>query len=157
MAQVKEQLGEPIGQARKGGRFVIYIDDLERCSPDRALEVCEVASQLLGHEGVVTVLVADMHAIAAAAEARYPESHGATGDTGRRFLEKIVQIQVALPPPHPEHMCRLLRGHAPDDVFADAVVMAAVPAPTDDPAPRACQSPRWRTLSCEPGRGSYKS
>src|SRR6266511_2920595 len=45
-------------------RFVIFVDDLERCRPPRAVEVCEVASQLLGHPNVVTVLVADMATIA---------------------------------------------------------------------------------------------
>jgi len=124
MAQVKEQLGGLIKQARRGGRLVIYVDDLERCAPERRLEVCEVASQLLSHEGVVTILVADMDTVAAAAEARYPSQDADDGDAGRRFLEKIVQLEVALPPPHRAHIRRLLRGDPPDDAFMQAPSMA---------------------------------
>ena len=115
MAEVKQQLASLINQGRRDGVFVIYVDDLERCTPERALEVCEVASQLLAHEGVVTVLIADMDAIAAAAEARFPRSAKTPGEMGSRFLEKIVQIHVALPPPHPEQMRQLMRGDPPDD------------------------------------------
>jgi hypothetical protein len=124
MAQVKEQLGDLIKQARRSGRLVIYVDDLERCAPARALEVCEVANQLLSHEGVVTILVADMHTVAAAAEARHPSQDADGADAGRRFLEKIVQLQVALPPPHREHIRRLLRGDPPDHAFTQAPSMA---------------------------------
>jgi hypothetical protein len=117
MAEVRQQLATLIDQARNGGRFVIYIDDLERCTPERAIEVCEITSQLLTHEGVVTVLVADMNAVAAAAAARFARDEEGTADIGRRFLEKIVQIQVALPAPHRDHMRRLLHGDPPDEVF----------------------------------------
>ncbi len=112
MAQVREQLGGLIQQARRGGRLVVFVDDLERCSPKRAVEVCEVASQLLSHEGVVTIFVADMHAVAQAAEARQAGIEG--NDSGRRFLEKIVQIELAVPPPPPDAMKRLMEGDVPE-------------------------------------------
>jgi hypothetical protein len=121
MTMVRDQLGTLIGQATRDGRFVLFVDDLERCHPERALEVCEVATQLLNQEGVVTVLVADMEAIAHSASLRYPllsgsaESDGEVDaiEAGRRYLEKIVQIQLSLPLPDPDDMRRLLRGDAP--------------------------------------------
>jgi hypothetical protein len=135
MAQVKEQLGRLIDQGRRGGRLVIYVDDLERCAPARALEVCEVASQLLSHEGVVTLLIADMQAVAAAADEHYPDQGNEMGGAGRRFLEKIVQIQVVLPPPHREHIRRLLRGDAPDTAFVGAPAVPALPPSPHETAP----------------------
>lgn len=117
MSEVKEQVGKIVRQATSGNRrLVIFVDDLERCKPPRAVEVCEVASQLLGHPNVVTVLVADMSAIAAAAAIKYADLEGkyvaeapeTTGsDTllityGRAYLEKLVQIEFDLPPPRPE-------------------------------------------------------
>lgn len=98
-------------------RMVIVVDDLERCQPARAVEVCEVASQLLSHPDVVTILVANMSTVAAAAGVEYSKhfatesdlsSHlGATTDPlavrsgtfGRQYLQKIIQIQFDLPPP----------------------------------------------------------
>lgn len=118
MGHVSDQIGRLIGDAlraqRAGGgaaRFVIFVDDLERCAPPRSVEVCEVANQLLGHEDVVTVLVADMPAVAAASELEYAGLAGKyharsgmpdgsdTGAFGRLFLQKIVQFQFDLPTP----------------------------------------------------------
>jgi len=118
MAQVKDQLGGLVAQATQGGRFVLFVDDLERCRPARAVEVCEVACQLLAHRGVVTVLVADMDTIARSAQDRYAEGEANDGDpdlaeVGRRYLEKIVQIELALPPPRGSDMRRLLGGEPP--------------------------------------------
>jgi hypothetical protein len=115
MADVKEQIGRLIAEGTRGGRFVLFVDDLERCRPERAVEVCEVVTQLLNQPGVVTVLIADMETIARAARQRYAngERSGEGEDdpqAGREYLEKIVQIQLSLPPPDPEDIRRLLRG-----------------------------------------------
>lgn len=116
MSEVRSQLGRLIRQvtrprllprsARDARRVVIFVDDLERCRPPRAVEVCEVASQLLGHENVVIVLIGDMQAIAASAGIKYKEL-GTPGDVtkantsnwtyGREYLQKIVQLQFDLP------------------------------------------------------------
>lgn len=117
MSDVRSQLGRLIRQALHGGRLIVFVDDLERCKPERAIEVCEVANQLLSHEGVVTVLIADMQAIARAADASYPDVSGA-GDTGRRYLEKIVQVQLTLPPPKMADMGRLLSGRPAEESAA---------------------------------------
>jgi hypothetical protein len=142
MRQVREQLGKLIQQATRNPghvgawlkqtapwvarfapryrterrRLVLVVDDLERCRPPRAVEVCEVASQLLGHPDVVTILVADMSTVAASAEIKYAALETVAGDGngdgkgdgqsppvakgayGRRYLQKLVQIQFDLPP-----------------------------------------------------------
>jgi hypothetical protein len=71
MGEISTQLGQLILQAtrapskwyqmperRHPRRFVIFVDDLERCRPAGAVDVCDAATQLLGHPNVVTVLVA---------------------------------------------------------------------------------------------------
>jgi hypothetical protein len=115
MAQVSEQLGRLVRQGRRGGRMIIVVDDLERCRPARALEVFQVASQLLGHDGVATVLLADMRTIERAAESAYSgaEAAGDKRGLGRRYMEKLLQLEVVLPPPRPVDMRRLLSGEPP--------------------------------------------
>jgi KAP family P-loop domain len=138
MRQVREQLGRLIQQATRNPgrvgawlkqtvpwvarfapryrterrRLVLVVDDLERCRPPRAVEVCEVASQLLGHPDVVTILVADMSTVATSAEIKYAALESVAGDGkpdgqfatvakgayGRLYLQKLVQIQFDLPP-----------------------------------------------------------
>jgi hypothetical protein len=109
MSEVNEQLDRLIKQALRGKRrLVIFVDNLERCRPPRAVEVCEVVSQLIAHQQVVTVLIGDMDTIAMSAEIKYaalesvPAASGAKqppGAFGRAYLEKLIQIQLRLPPP----------------------------------------------------------
>jgi len=111
IAEVRAQLGAVIEQARRGSRrFVVFVDDLERCHPPRAIELLEVVSQLLDHEGVVVVIMADMPAVAASADIKYKDlaelhtpsgaGEGAPrlGTYGRLYVHKIVQLQFDLPP-----------------------------------------------------------
>ncbi|HWM08199.1 MAG TPA: P-loop NTPase fold protein [Solirubrobacteraceae bacterium] len=118
MTDVKAQFGRLIRHATHEGRLVIIVDDLERCAADRALEVCQVASQVLAHPGVVTIVLADMEPIARSAGERYAASmpEGEPDDAeeiGRRYLAKIVQLEIALPPPVPEDMRRVIREYGP--------------------------------------------
>lgn len=105
---IRKELGKLIHSATRGRRrFIIFVDDLERCRPPRAVEVCEVASQLLDHKDVVTVLVADMDTIAMSAAIKYRdlEFHDSSQPNkevydryGNAYLQKIIQIQFDLPP-----------------------------------------------------------
>jgi len=109
MEDVRRQIGGLIHEATRRWtgrtrRLVVFIDDLERCKPDGALEVCDVASQLLAHPDVITVFIADMSVVAESAEHKYAEQMKSTansyrpGDFGRLYLQKIVQIEFDLPP-----------------------------------------------------------
>ncbi len=125
MADVRRQLGNLVGQATHGDRrLIIFVDDLERCRPPRAVEVCEVASQLLNRPDIVTVLVADMHVIAMSAAIKYrglelpavdksDSARAAYEQYGREYLEKIIQVQFDLPPAGLEQLRELLAGERP--------------------------------------------
>jgi hypothetical protein len=122
MAEVREQLRKLIEEATLGGqrRLVIFVDDLERCRPPRGIEICEVASQLLGHTHVITVLLGDMDVVAASAQQRYAGIEEAAlarqdkasleriSEYGRLYLEKIVQIQFDLPAARHERIRSML-------------------------------------------------
>jgi hypothetical protein len=98
MQDVRSQLGDLIRQAtRDRRRLVIFIDDLERCEPRRAVEVCRVASQLLGHQDVVTVLLADMSIVSGAAPG------------GSLYLQKLIQLQFQLPPSDPDGLATMVK------------------------------------------------
>jgi hypothetical protein len=130
MQDASRQLRRLIDQALRGKRrLMIFVDNLERCRPPRAVEVCEVVSQLIGHPEVVTVLIGDMDTIALSAEIKYaalesvspgititPGPGGArrisdsrsVGTYGRAYLEKLIQIQLRLPPPLPSDLRKML-------------------------------------------------
>jgi len=110
MHEVRNQLGKLIRQATpKGSKFVIFVDDLDRCRPPRSVDVLEAINQLLDHTGVVVVLMSDMQVVAKCAEIKYRdlatlEVPAATNHTtpafstyGWSFLQKIIQLQFDIP------------------------------------------------------------
>jgi hypothetical protein len=154
MASVREQLGRLIRQATRGHRrFVIFVDDLERCRPPRAVEICEVASQLLDHADTVTILVADMEAIAMSAAIKYralerPDSaagseslRAAYMQYGREYLQKLVQIQFDLPPVSREQLEKMLV-RKPDDK-QDTSPVAQPTLSTRNKSENSSSRPRW--------------
>ena len=114
---VSKQLGGLIASATRGRRrFVVFVEDLERCRPPRAVDVCEVVSQLLDQDDVVTVLIGDMDTIARSAAIKYRALELPTPgdadmavyeDYGRSYMEKLVQLQFDLPQPPEEHLKEL--------------------------------------------------
>jgi KAP family P-loop domain len=121
MNAVRAQLGQIIHAAtRNDRRLIIFVDDLERCRPPRAVEICEVVSQLLNLRDVVTVLVGDMESIALSAALKYrslevPDSLAADqaanvdyAQYGRAYLQKLVQLQLELPPARPDLLRKML-------------------------------------------------
>ena len=116
---VTKQLGGLIASATRGNRrFVVFVEDLDRCRPPRAVDVCEVVSQLLYHDDVVTVLVGDMDGIARSAAIRYralelptpsDADTAAYEEYGRSYMEKLVQLQFNLPQPPAEQLKELRR------------------------------------------------
>ena len=117
MEEVRGQLGRLIKQATpRHSKFVIFIDDLDRCQPPRSIDILEVANQLLDHPGVIVMLMADMQVVTRCAEIKYrsliqndvkraPEASLNSPNYGWDYLQKIVQIQFDLPT-YPESVIR---------------------------------------------------
>ena len=136
MTEVSAQLGELIREAQDGirrawgteqqPRFVVIVDDLERCQPSKAVDVCEVAAQLLDHPGVITVLIGDLRIIAASAELKYRDAADKfskdadfeVGGWGRAYLQKVVQFVLELPPVSQERLRGLRSALATGPAFA---------------------------------------
>lgn len=123
LQMVREQLRSLIRQVTPpGSKFVVLIDDLERCRPPTAIDVLEVVSQLLSYRPVVVVIIADMPAIATCAEIKYEklaerynpattvqklEGQGSEA-YGRLFLQKFIQLQFDLPEQSPARIQKLI-------------------------------------------------
>ncbi len=172
---VRDQLRRLIKQATPGNRrLVAFIDDLERCRPPRPVELLEVVNQLLQHPNVVTVILADMPAVAACVEIKYrdlaeryrPSGTGQPGQLdagqayGRLYLQKIVQLQFDVPPPTPDRIRDLVdslvkRRPAPPPPVprwrrAEASISKAARAAWEDlPVARVLRARRVRALRRE--------
>lgn len=106
MADVNRQLSQLVRSATRGRRkLVIFIDDLERCQLERAIEISETANLLLAQKDVVTVLIGDLHSLREFARKHFAggqldgSSDSGSDGFGRSYFDKIVQIEFSLPPP----------------------------------------------------------
>jgi hypothetical protein len=89
-------------------RVVIYIDDLDRCPPDRVIDVLEAVHLLLAVRLFVVVVAVDPRWLLRSLKTHYRELFAqASGDpdddelwrsTPAQYLEKIFQIVLTLPP-----------------------------------------------------------
>ncbi|MGC9357970.1 MAG: P-loop NTPase fold protein, partial [Anaerolineae bacterium] len=90
------------------GRLVIFVDDLDRCTPEKVIQVLEALKLFLDVSGCVFVLGLDAEAIEAAIRTRYQGEVKA-----QEYLEKIVQLPFILPPIEDEAMLTYVESLAP--------------------------------------------
>lgn len=119
LAKFEEDLARVIDLVTQKGKWplVVFIDDLDRCAPTKAVEVIEAINILLDAKHCVFVIGMDAKTVAESIQAKYSavevgrpdESGGLT--LGQRFLEKIVQINFRIPRPHKDQVERLIDKH----------------------------------------------
>jgi hypothetical protein len=76
-------------------RLVIFIDDLDRCTPEKATEIFESVKVFFDIEGIVFVFGLSQTIIEAAINLKYEHFKGAFD--GRSYLKKIIQVPFTLP------------------------------------------------------------
>lgn len=74
-------------------RVIIFIDDLDRCSPKKALEVLESVKLFLGMEGFIFVVGLSHKTVTHLITQAYKE----TGVKGEDYIKKIIQIPIKIP------------------------------------------------------------
>ena len=82
------------------GVLVVFIDDLDRCLPDKMVQVLEAVKLFLDKRGCVFVLGADRRVVREAVAAHYRRQQAdiAARSEYRDYLEKIIQVRFDLPP-----------------------------------------------------------
>lgn len=90
----------------KNKNVVIFIDDLDRSLPEKALEVLDAIKLFLDVEGCIFILGIDRRVISYIISGKYRKLIGNGEDkeskdiivTGENYLEKIIQLSFELPP-----------------------------------------------------------
>jgi Predicted P-loop ATPase len=91
-----------------GKPLVIIIDDLDRCLPEKAIQVLEAIKLFLDVEGCIFLLAVDRDVVEKAIAVKYKDLLAVTKDQqskpeqlftllGENYFEKIVQLPFALP------------------------------------------------------------
>lgn len=76
---------------------VVFIDELDRCSPDTVLDVFEAMRLFLFVDGMTFIIGADERLIQYAIKTKYKEVPGNNLDIGKEYLEKVIQYPVTIP------------------------------------------------------------
>jgi uncharacterized protein YjbI with pentapeptide repeats len=86
---------------KQNKRAVIFIDDLDRCVPEKAIEVLEAIKLFLDVEGCIFILGIDRRVISEGVRVKYKDFTKAGGKhpiNGDEYIEKIIQLGFMLPP-----------------------------------------------------------
>ncbi|MFE7837043.1 P-loop NTPase fold protein [Streptomyces sp. NPDC057474] len=99
-----------------GGRLVLFIDDLDRCTEDAAITVLDSLKLFLGEGSCAFVLAMDYQVVAEAAAKRF-DSERTDGARGRQYLEKLIHFPFHLPGIPFEALYQHLRNEVTDPVL----------------------------------------
>ncbi|CAH0279951.1 hypothetical protein SRABI27_03745 [Pedobacter sp. Bi27] len=100
---ISKLANDPDG-GKKVGRIILYIDDLDRCPPNKVVEVLQAVHLLLAYPLFVVVVGVDPRWLLKSLDATYSNLNGANSDeqgsaisaSPQDFLEKIFQIPFHL-------------------------------------------------------------
>jgi hypothetical protein len=89
---------EALIEETKLKKIVVFIDDLDRCSPDTIIGTLEAIKLFLFTSKTAFVIGADERLIKYAVRRRFPEVPGDNVEIGRDYLEKLIQYPIRIPP-----------------------------------------------------------
>ena len=73
---------------------MIFVDDLDRCTPERALEILESIKTFFDMEGIIFVIGIDPSTINPIIKTKYGKD---SKIDGMKYLQKIVQLPYTIP------------------------------------------------------------
>lgn len=92
-----------------GRLLVVFVDDLDRCSNEQIIQVCEAMKLYLDVPGIVFVLACDSDVVLHAVRDRPGAGHA---DPEHGYLDKIIQVNHRVDPPSPQRANLLVAGYA---------------------------------------------
>ena len=101
--KLREAFAKCVSQTLKENnkeRIVVFIDDLDRLEPRKAVELLEVLKIFLDCEKCVFVLAIDYDVVVKGVEAKYgnlANSSENSEEKGRSFFDKIIQVPFKMP------------------------------------------------------------
>lgn len=83
---------EPVSDIKRPDRIVLYIDDLDRCPPEKVYEVLQAVHLFLNFPLFVAIVAVDTRWVETSLKMQLTELVTTSGASPRDYLEKIIQI-----------------------------------------------------------------
>lgn len=121
----REEFDELLGET-KIEKLIIFIDELDRCSPDTILSTLEAIRLFLFTGNTVFIIGADERQISYAVKSKFKEIKGQEIDIGKEYLEKLIQYPIRIPRLNNKEMefymtCLLLQKKLDEDKFKELI------------------------------------
>jgi KAP family P-loop domain len=133
--QFKKAFRELFGKALAGRRLCVFVDDLDRCMPDVALDLLEAIKIVLVEFPWVFLVAADQELISRGLRLRYrgladeaalEADRAGLEQKGREYFEKIIQLHIPVPVPNEDQLQRFVAVQFPRlSPAGDIVLLAA--------------------------------
>jgi Predicted P-loop ATPase len=88
---------EEILKESKIDHLVVFVDELDRCTPETILDIFAAIRLFLYAKGTAFVIGADERLIEYAVKTKYAQIEGNNMNIGKEYLEKMVQYPVRIP------------------------------------------------------------
>jgi hypothetical protein len=162
-SQQQGEVGHPVVPTREKEKptpLVVFVDDLDRCAPNKVAEVVEAINLFLcgDYPNCIFVLGMEPGMVAAAlevankdviAKAREMGLVDGAAPVGWRFMEKIVQMPVMIPPPtrrgrdsYVQSLVGSAASVAPPETRAPTAAPVEVSAPAKKEEPKKAEPPK---------------
>ncbi|WP_434131225.1 KAP family NTPase [Sporomusa sphaeroides] len=110
----------------KISRLVVFIDELDRCSPNTILDTLEAMKLFMFNGKVAFVIGADERHISYAVNSKYKEIEGSSISIGKEYLEKLIQYPIRIPKLNEEEVeiyiaCLLLQEELLQNTFNEVI------------------------------------
>jgi Cdc6-like AAA superfamily ATPase len=115
--EINDEFKRIIKLVSAGKPLVVFIDDLDRCLPEKALQILEAIKLFLDVENCVFVIAVDRDIVEQAISTRYAKEMDISENKGEQtskkldwttlaqnYIEKIIQLSFSLPPLPPERI-----------------------------------------------------
>ena len=78
-------------------KLVVFVDELDRCSPDTILDTLEAIRLFLFTQNTSFIIGADERHVIYSVKKKYSEIDGNQIDIGKEYLEKMIQYPIRIP------------------------------------------------------------
>jgi hypothetical protein len=93
--KIQEEM-EKIISNKQDTKIVVFVDDLDRCSPNKALEVFESVKVFFDMPGFIFIMGLSQEALNTIIRAKF-QNMGLSGITPEQYIRKIIQVEVQIP------------------------------------------------------------
>ncbi len=104
-----EELAKYAGKSNTP-RIVVFVDDLDRCFPPKAVELLEGIKLVLNQKGFAFVLGVNADIIEAFIKTKYTKDFNIKETYFEDYLDKIVQVRIPVPVREPDEMNNYIYG-----------------------------------------------